>query len=564
MTQEQEGLSRPLLYGLAAGSALRYHIPMHGWLQLRSRIPPFRRRRPEGAWRSLYLADIRGQQVLAETQAMAIASASQLYSIAIDAALAVQSNAETIAGHAFAHTRNALIQQYSLAMEDAEAEHMKAYIDASTLEMVTNATAAATAWTNSAVAGDPYSAYYAAYNAAQYTYNATVTAIYGDSWKENIDAQTQWVQDVASGWLTYWNDLANHSKTTADAITVAAQQVTDTLTANAYTFAETVAPAIKAAADAEVNNGYQAIQSAAGFAETYTNSKITNALTLATAHITAQQTLLDTEGDIAEDHVNQDAAAGIALAGVNAGLIGQLVSPAQLPQAQAQQENAPQPPQMTKEEFNAKLKQIVDIAKLDQRNLGTGKLYFKDASKEGGRATPGIDCEDIADALQRFLTNHFSKNEGVKTSILAAGWVDKLTTGPTGNQSTGRNNGHAFLIVEHGGLMWFVNQIKGITEGPFANMDELRTAVEVHIIANYPKMDNQFPITFTGPFADLPVMVLAMPAESEPWYKSASMRQRFADYLRSERRDPKLYFPQGVTPPEPSYWLSTQPFMFHP
>ena len=113
------------------------------------------------------------------------------------------SNANVAFGNTFAHVRSALMQQYGLAMEDANATQMKANVEAHTQEQVTIANAAATAWTNSAGSGDPYAVYYAAYNAAQYTYEATVAAIYGTYQNECIDAQTQWVQDVASGWLTY-------------------------------------------------------------------------------------------------------------------------------------------------------------------------------------------------------------------------------------------------------------------------------------------------------------------------------------------------------------------------
>ncbi len=474
----------------------------------------------------------------AETQALSVAAAAQTYSLAIDAALATQSVSDASTGNTFAKTMNGLAQLYKLALEDANATYMKAQIDAQTQQQVTIANAAASAWANSAGSGDPYAAYEAAYNAASYIYGAAIAAIGGAAWKTSIDAQAQWAHDVSGGWLTYQNELADHSKTAADITTMAAQVLTDAMAANAYTDAATVFPAIRAGADTESDNAFQAIQSASSAALTTANAKAANALTATAAQISASQSLNDALSDHARHQVNLDTAAGIVLAGVKVASIRQLVSLASPVQAAAFQ--SPATP-MSKEEFDAALRELVEKAGL-HASVSRTELYLHD----GGNGEIGFDCDDYADVLQRFLNGNFRKDASATVSILTVGWLMLATPQ---NLLTGRANGHALLVVEQGGEYWFINPTRGIVEGPFAGMDELKVAAKAHLLATYTSIDPQEPITFGGPFADHAGVRGYITSDPQPWYKSPAMRQRFADYLNSQKLDPRPYFPAGVMPP---------------
>ena len=456
----------------------------------------------------------------AKTQATSDAAASLTLSLAINGALATQSTADTATGNTYAHAMNDLTKQYSLDMGDANAAKMKAEVDAYSVEQVAINNAAASAWTGSG-------AYNGAYEAATYTYNAAVAAITGPAWSNSIDAQNQWAHDVSGGWLTYRNDLADHAATAAGTMTAAATALTNAIATNANTFATTVAPAIQAAADAEVNNGFAAIQSGASAAQTYASDTAADALASTEAEILAVQTLNDTGGDNAEQKVVNDSAAGGILAAIAASLIGQLPDPA--PAADA-----------SKDEFTEKLRGLVEKAGLHRNVQSLGQ-------NEVENGPPGFDCDDFADVLQRFLYNNFTRDTVAKVSILTAHWVRPPTPA---NLLTGRNAGHAFLVVERDGKYWLVNPVLGLVEGVYVDMDAVKIAAIGHVNLKY-DVDPDFPVTIGGPYADHAAFRKGEPGEPEAWHTSPAMRQRFADFLRIPKKEPKNYFPRGVIIPAP-------------
>jgi trimeric autotransporter adhesin len=463
----------------------------------------------------------------AETQALADAAATLALAQTKDAVLAAQSAEEATATHTYALAMNGMTKDHNLLIEDAHAIYQKAVIDAETQCRIEIDNAAAAAWSSwGGSAGDPYSAYDAAVNAAYYNYDAAVAPIDGSSSKTSVDADNQWAHDVSSGWLTYYNDMADHAQTYANAAAAAALTLTDALATNAHTFATTVTPAIRAHGDAESANALQAIQTVAAAGEGYTNTLASNALVADLAAISALEAANNATAGLTQAQVSDDAITLVTLASVQADEIGELVEPAP-------------PVDTSKGDFDTNLTTLVQQAGLHGKAAGK-ELYKLDA------VDIDFDCDDFADALQRFLNSKFSKNDGVTISILTVHWQYRADDTPN---APARSNGHAMLVVQHGGQYWYVNPTRGLVGGPYASEQDCHAAVKTHIEDTYTRVISGS-VTIGGTYPSRS----NLPGESEPWYKSNDMRQRFLDYCRRHKIDPAPFFPPGYYIPPQGNW----------
>ena len=457
----------------------------------------------------------------AEIQSLADAAASLAFSLSINTALATQSTSDAVAANTFSHAINPLLKDYALAMGDADAANMTAVSNAGTQQQVAIDNAAASAWSNWASSTtDPYDIYQAATQAASYIYDAAITAINGSSLATYLAAENQWSHDVSGGWLTYQNDRADHAQAFANSQTTAATLLTNAFAANLNTFATTVAPAIQTQADAENNNANTAIQAVASAAETYANAIAANVLAAKNAMSAALQAVNDALGDVAKQQVQNDSAALVVLATVEAGDIGQLVEP------------APPPSATSKSAFDENLRRLVHQAGLFGEAAHVD-LYTND---HGGEI--GFDCDDFADALQRYLVNKFAKDSGAKVSIITITWREIFTE---------YNHNHALLLVERYGQYWFVNPTRGHVRGPFADMNFLKVGIIGYLPTVYTTADPAT-IEITGTYTDHAAFQKAT-GEPPAWYKSEQMRKKFLDYLKGKNIDPKPFFPPGYYQP---------------
>ena len=466
----------------------------------------------------------------AKTQALSGAAANMALSLAINGALATQSTADAAAGSTYAHAMNGLTKQYSLDMGDANAASVKAGNDASTQYEVATDNAAATAWTDwaSSSGGDPYATYEAETQAAWYTYHVVVRTLYGAAMNTHVDAENQWAHDVSEGWLTYQNDLADHATTAVGAMTAAATALTNAIATNANTFATTVAPAIQSAADAEVNNGFTAIQSGASAAQTYASDTAADALAATEAQILAVQTLSDACGDDAEQQAISDSAAGVVLAEEEAEIIEDIAEPAPAVGA-------------SKDEFEAKLKALVEKAGLSHGE-GDKRLYIPEETN----GQYDCDCEDIADIMQRFLHNNFNQATGETISMIIVRWTEP-EIGSSSGVVVERVHGHAMLVVEHGGKFWRVDPTRGDVAGPYATIEALKAELGAYVESEYDATAGS--VYVAGTYSSLGAMTYGIDSPLRPWYRDPTMRWHVADYFYRNHLDPRDYFPRGMTPP---------------
>ncbi len=499
----------------------------------------------------------------AETRALADAAAQLTFTLSLDGALAARSTADAAATNAYAHAANALEKDYTLALDDAYYAQMKATAEAYTQQMVSIATAAATAWSNwggssprgaataatdagraatawsnwGGSSGNTYDHYQAAMNEASYTYNAATASIGGSASTAYFDAQKQWNQDVADGWLTYVNDKADHAQTAANAITNATQELIDTKATNLNTFATTVAPAIKAAADTILNNGLQAIQLITAAALVGVGAKLSAVAGAAGQVISAKLTANNALADHDKQRINDALAAGNVLCDAALDGVAKVVSEAPIVIR-------------AKLDFDALLKDLVNRAGLHSETPeGKNRLYRADEDFED---SIGFDCEDYADALKRCLDGKFDKVSNVTVTFLRVSWSKIEVPNVDPDKVRRSAHGHVFLKVTKGGKFWFINPTRGYVSGPFNTQQELEAAILANANQYWDIEPESF--KFKGEFADYSKL-----GAGEAWHKSPLMRLHLADFCDRFELDPRPFFPKEITPPKIQRY-QTQPF----
>jgi hypothetical protein len=85
-------------------------------------------------------------------------------------------------------------------------------------------------------------------------------------------------------------------------------------------------------------------------------------------------------------------------------------------------------------------------------------------------------------------------------------------------------------------------------------MDDLKQTIKTYISTTYSEV-NSATIAFTGTYTDHAALEKANGLEPPAWYKSPEIRQRFVDFYKSKKIDPRPFFPPDYypTPHEPRH-----------
>ena len=103
------------------------------------------------------------------------------------------------------------------------------------------------------------------------------------------------------------------------------------------------------------------------------------------------------------------------------------------------------------------------------------------------------------------------------------------------------------LVVErYHQKYWFVNSTLGVVGGPDSSMADLTQRIKTYIAATYFDV-NSATIQITGTYTDHAALEKVI-GEPPAWYKSQQISQRFIDFYKSKKIDPKPFFPPGYYP----------------